>query len=398
MFEKMRRTVKDLLVEIKDTSELMIDLAYSAILFDNEDIAEEVIDLEDRMFDLLRQIRIVSILAARRVDEAEAVSTILQIADAVQKMGNAAGDIAMLVLRGFKLPRDMVRIILRHSEETVTKAKVSEDSEIVNRTLGDVRLHTRTGMRVIAIKRGVEWVFNPDRNTKILKGDVLFARGDITGIPKFFELVTCKPKQIEEEVGEIAIEDLDRAVDILIEMKNLSELAVDLSYSSLLYYNEDIAQEAVYLEEKIDDMRYELQHWVLSSSRHFTSEDMKPLIALLDLSYASETIADSAREIAEIVLQKMEIHPIFKEAMRETDEIIKIVEVTEKSNLDGKTLGEAKVETNTGMHVVAIKRGNKWITRPTASTQIFSGDLLIAKGTREGEKILEKMCAISSSS
>ncbi|MFW6128485.1 MAG: potassium channel family protein, partial [Halobacteriota archaeon] len=92
----MRRTVKDLLVEIKDTSELMIDLAYSAVLFDNDDIAEEVISLEKNMVDYLKEIRVVSILSVRRVDEAESVSAILQIANAAQKIGNAAGDIAML--------------------------------------------------------------------------------------------------------------------------------------------------------------------------------------------------------------------------------------------------------------------------------------------------------------
>jgi uncharacterized protein with PhoU and TrkA domain len=37
---------KDLL-ELKDTSELMVDLAYSALLYDNEDIANEIIYLED---------------------------------------------------------------------------------------------------------------------------------------------------------------------------------------------------------------------------------------------------------------------------------------------------------------------------------------------------------------
>jgi uncharacterized protein with PhoU and TrkA domain len=389
----MRRTVKDLLVEIKDTSELIVDLAYSAILFDNEDIAEEVLELEDKILGLLRQIRIVSILAARRVDEAESVSTILQVANASHRIGNAAGDIASLVLRGFKLPKEMIKVILLHSEETVVKAVVSEDSEIANRTLGESKLHTRTGMRVIAIKRGFEWIFNPDRNTKILKGDVLFARGNITGVPKFFELVTGKPREIREEEVEIEIEDLDKAVDTLIDMKNLSELAIDLSYSSVLYYNEDIAQEVAYLEERIDNMKYDLQHWVLRSSRHFN--ETKPLIALLDLANTTEQIADSAKEIAEIVLQKLEIHPIFKEAMKETDEIITIMEVSERSNLDGKTLGEAKVETNTGMHVIAIKRGNRWIANPKASTKIHSGDLLIAKGTRESEVLLRKLCSRS---
>ena len=383
----MRKTVKDLLVEIKDTSELIVDLAYSAILFDNEDIAEEVLELEDKIIDLLREMSVTSILAARSVEDAEAVSTILQIANASQKIGNAAGDIATLVLRGFKLPKEMVQAIICNSEETIVKAVVSEDSEIANMTLGKSKLRTRTGMKIIAIKRGFNWIFNPDKDTKILKGDVLFARGDITAVPKFFELVTGKPVEIKE--NEKMECNLDKAVDILIEMKNLSELAVDLSYSSVLYYNEELAQEVAYLEDKIDNMKYDLQHWVLKSN----FDETKPLIALLDLANATEQIADSAKEIAEIVLERLEIHPIFREAMKETDEIVTIVEVSKKSSLDGKTLGEAKVETNTGMHVIAIKRGNKWITNPKATTRIQAGDLLIAKGSRESEVLLRRLCS-----
>jgi len=192
---------------------------------------------------------------------------------------------------------------------------------------------------------------------------------------------------------EIKIKDLDKAVDILIDMRDLSELAVDLSYSSLLYYNEDIAQEVAYLEERIDNMKFELQHWILKSSRYFRDYEINPLVALLDLAYSSEQIADSAKEIAEIVLKRLEVHPILIDAMKETDEIITIVEVKEKSDLNGKTLGEAKVETNTGMHVIAVRRGNKWITKPKASTKIYSGDVLIAKGTRESEALLKALCS-----
>ncbi len=390
----MRRTVKDLLIDIKDTSEIVVDLAYSAILFDNEDIAEEVLDLENILSEMLKQMRIVSILSARRVDEAESVSTILQIATAAQKLGSSAGDIASLVLRGFKLPKDVIRLILRHSEETAAKARVSEESEIADKTLGEVRLHTRTGMRVIAIKRGFDWIFNPDRDSKILKGDILFARGDITGLPLFYEIVSGEKIAFDEEEFELELEDLDNAVDTVIEMKNLSELAVDLSYSSLLYQNEDVAHEVIYLEEKLDNLKYDLKHWVLKSSRKVGDETLKGLIALLELSTASENIADAARDIAEIVVEKMELHPIFMEAMKETDEVIVMIEVGKSSDLDGVTLGEAKVETNTGMHVVAIKRDNRWITKPGASTKLSKGDLIIAKGTREGVDLLRNLCSV----
>ncbi|MFP4558186.1 MAG: potassium channel family protein [Archaeoglobaceae archaeon] len=386
----MRRTVKDLLVEIKDTSELMIDLAYSAVLFDNDDIAEEVISLEKNMVDYLKEIRVVSILSVRRVDEAESVSAILQIANAAQKIGNAAGDIAMLTIKDYKLPREVINSIIINSEETVTKAQVTRESEVAGKTLGESKLHTRTGFRVIAIRRGVEWVYNPGRDTKIMKGDVLFARGDVTGIPNFFELVVGERKEIGREEPEKEITDLDKAVYTIIQMKNMSELAVDLSYLSVLYDNEEIAHEVIYIENEIDNMKYQLQHWVLNSSKEFESK-VRPLIALLELSYTSEVIADSAREISEAVAQRMEIHPIFKEAMKETDEIISIVEVTRDSNLNGRSLGEAKVETNTGMHVIAIKRDSNWITRPSANTKMFAGDLLITKGTREGREILNQI-------
>jgi uncharacterized protein with PhoU and TrkA domain len=89
----------------------------------------------------------------------------------------------------------------------------------------------------------------------------------------------------------------------------------------------------------------------------------------------------------------MEIPAIFREAMREADEVLTLITVGKDSPLNGKTLGEARVESNTGMHVVAIKRKNDWITRPTANTRILSGDILIAKGTREGESELLKLCS-----
>ena len=40
---KEGKSVKDLLTEMKNVSELMIDLAYSAVLFDNDELALEVL-------------------------------------------------------------------------------------------------------------------------------------------------------------------------------------------------------------------------------------------------------------------------------------------------------------------------------------------------------------------
>ena len=95
---------KDVLIEMKDISELMVDLAYSAILFESRDIAQEVITLEERMNQLVYQARIQSILGARRVEEAEAMSGMLQVSEAAEKISNSASEIATIILKDVKFP------------------------------------------------------------------------------------------------------------------------------------------------------------------------------------------------------------------------------------------------------------------------------------------------------
>ncbi|MCS7122058.1 MAG: potassium channel protein [Archaeoglobaceae archaeon] len=384
------KTVKDLLVDIKDNTELMVDLAYSSIFYDNEDIAEEVLELEERVGDLFKKIKKTSALAARWYEEAKKIVSILQVANAGQKISNASADIALLVLRGYKLSSEIVNIILYHSEETVVKLEVSENSEIVGKTLKESKLHTRTGMRVIAIKRGFNWIFNPKKDVKILKGDILFARGDPIAVPRFYEVVSGKKITNVQSPPEIEVEELDRAVDLLIEMKNLSELAVDLAYSSLIYKNEEVALEVLYLEELIDNKKFEVLKLLFESSKKL--KNVESLIVLLEIAHCAEQIADAAVDIARVLVDKMEIPEVFEAAMRETDEVLVMIRVEDCSSIAGKTLGEAKVETSTGMHIIAVKRNGEWITRPTANTKILPKDVLIAKGTREGEKSLLELC------
>ena len=59
------KCVKDLLVEAKDASELMVDLAYAAVFFEDEKLASEVGRLEERMDGYLRRLRQVAMLAGK---------------------------------------------------------------------------------------------------------------------------------------------------------------------------------------------------------------------------------------------------------------------------------------------------------------------------------------------
>src|SRR5204863_8420351 len=90
------RNVKELLTEAKDASELMVDLAYAAVFFNEEDLAEEVEELEQRMDGYLRRLREVAMLAARSPEDAEATAGVLHIAAAIEQIGDAAPDSAPL--------------------------------------------------------------------------------------------------------------------------------------------------------------------------------------------------------------------------------------------------------------------------------------------------------------
>ena len=111
-------SVKDLLTEMKDISELIVDLAYSAVIFDCEDMAKEVEDLERKMDKLLYQIRLAAMLAARTKEDAEQLSGILQVATMAENISNAAGNIVELLDLNLEA-RLILPMVLRDGDEKI---------------------------------------------------------------------------------------------------------------------------------------------------------------------------------------------------------------------------------------------------------------------------------------
>ncbi|NLB01192.1 MAG: potassium channel protein [Methanomicrobiales archaeon] len=373
---------KDVLIEMKDISELMVDLSYSAILFDSKEIALEVINLEESMNKLVYQARIQSFLSARRVEEAEAMSGMLQVAEAAERIANSASDIAKLILKDIRFPARLKRVF-PEAEEIVTRVIVNQGSELVHQTLGSLKVQSTTGMQVIAIRRGKGWIYDPDKTTGVENGDILIARGPEAGEEILAEMAgSGVGSRVEVPVaGEV--DDLDRAVGLIIEMKNLSELSVGLAYTALLFNNKEVAHEVVALDSTLDDMRYDLDLWILESARKI--DDVRNLRGLLYMSSFAQAISDSAHSIVDVLLRDIEIPPIFKKIVRESDEIITRMSVLASSPLVGKTLKEMSLATVTGMVVLAIKRGDRWVYRPGKSVRLESGDIITAKGRRDGE-------------
>ena len=92
--DKPPRNLKAMLSEAKDTSELMVDLGYAALFFSDEHMAEEVHELEERLADLVHQMRAICVLAARSPHDAEEMSSVLHVISAIERMANAAVDVS----------------------------------------------------------------------------------------------------------------------------------------------------------------------------------------------------------------------------------------------------------------------------------------------------------------
>lgn len=175
-----------------------------------------------------------------------------------------------------------------------------------------------------------------------------------------------------------------------VELKDTSELMIDLAYSSLLLNSRELAEEVQKLEEHVDKLHTDFELLALSSK--IKKEEAKGFLGLIRLGVATEKIADAAAEIGEVVLRGIEPHPVLKLTIEEAEETVTYVRVAENSPLVNKTLHEAHVPEETGMWVLAIRRGDKCI-RPKRDSKIEVGDVLIASGYSEGEDDLKKLAA-----
>lgn len=182
----------------------------------------------------------------------------------------------------------------------------------------------------------------------------------------------------------------NKIIDMLVELKDTSELMLDLAYSSILLNSKELAEEVQALEEHVDKLHTDFELLVLSAG--IPPEESKNFLGLIRIGVVTENIADAAAQIAEVVLRGIKPHPILALAIEEAEETVVHVQVSKESSLVGKTLREAQVHEETGMWVLVVRRGGKWV-RPSSDLKINAGDVLITSGYAEGEEDLKKLAS-----
>ena len=172
-----------------------------------------------------------------------------------------------------------------------------------------------------------------------------------------------------------------------LEMKNLSELMVDLAYSALFLQDKSVALEVEQMYEHIKMLEDDTTKLLF---RIKESDERRMLI--LDLIDQIKNLSNAAMHIAKLVTSE-EVPGIIKEALSQTDERIIVLEVSAKSSLCDRSVGTMHLGTRTGARIRAIRRKGDWLFKIDEGTVIHAKDQLVATGTDGAEKRLAEWAA-----
>ena len=195
--EEHFKKIVDRLVSLKDTSELMIDLAYSSLLLNSRALAEEVEALENHMDDLHTDFELLVLSSGFKPEESKDFLGLIRLGVVTEEIADAAMEIADVVLRGLD-PHPILRLVIEEAEETVTRVTVSETSPLVGKKIREAQIQEETGMWVLVIRRGTWWL-RPRPDTVIKTGDILIASGYAEGEADFEALVSGVKEPVKQE-------------------------------------------------------------------------------------------------------------------------------------------------------------------------------------------------------
>ncbi len=192
-------TVRELLTELKDQSEVIVDLAYASLMYNSEEMSEKVYEIRDQIEELKYAIRVKTVLAARNKKDAQQMSGILQVAAAADRISHSAVDIASLL----QVPaekRPFITELIDESDEKIRITRIRPKSDMVGNTIGALEVESVTGMKIIALKNRQGWTYDPDYDMKLRAGDDIIVRGTANGFARLEEFTTgALPWEFPEE-------------------------------------------------------------------------------------------------------------------------------------------------------------------------------------------------------
>jgi uncharacterized protein with PhoU and TrkA domain len=186
-------SIRDIITELHTTTTLMVDLAYSAVLFNDNELAQEVIEFEERVDYLKTLLLMNTALVVRDAEDAEAMVGIMRMGAVADRISDAAGDIARLVQLGLNMDPYVLEAFSK-TKERIVRTQILSGSVITGKQLS--KIESKIGVNIMAIRRGRELIIRPDPETDLRDSDVLLARGSDVALERFDKLARGELKKI----------------------------------------------------------------------------------------------------------------------------------------------------------------------------------------------------------
>ncbi len=393
-FEYKPLSVKDILREMKQSIDLMIDIAYCAIKFGSKEMADEAYKIEKRIHELtfLLNVQIIQTHTGG-FKEAKKLEPIVVMGYSIDKISDALSDIARVVY----INNDISYFVqlfsdLSYVPEPIVKIVVNQGCEFIGQVRKDVHFRSKHGVDIIAIRRGNNWYF--EKIEKVQTGDILIVKGEIQPIMDLkkvcndseqisFDLGTKKKKEemLDLENPDICekFEEIQRNYVLI---TDISETMIELAFAALFFTNEEVAEDVLEMEELMDGLNIAFEKDLLDLTKLIDSP--RDLTGIMRIIFSCELIADAAAHIAEIIIKGFEPHRILQQAIRETSEIVVRDIISEESYFRGKTYIELQDKRyKRGFHIIALKRGDIWIYSFKSDFIFKVDDLIIGLGPKE---------------
>jgi uncharacterized protein with PhoU and TrkA domain len=165
--------------------------------------------------------------------------------------------------------------------------------------------------------------------------------------------------------------------EMLIRMRDLSDLMIELGYAAILQNDMELAEEVDRIKKEIRELTYDMRVSAIYAAKGLSKNEIPQIASLLQIGVAVKEISDGMDDMMEIVARG--VHPIVEAAYRR-DTIIKKMIVEEGCRIEEKSLEKAKIPEETGFMIRAIRRNQDYIFDPIAKTVLKTGDIIFLKG------------------
>lgn len=114
------------------------------------------------------------------------------------KIAGASSVVSPNYIGGLRMASETLRpavtsfldIMLRDKDARlrIAETQISAGSQLAGRTIEELEIHKKTGVLVLAVKRGDNYTFNPEPYTKVQSGDILIVMATLDQMDKIKEL------------------------------------------------------------------------------------------------------------------------------------------------------------------------------------------------------------------